>query len=72
MEVCGNITEMNQNSELTNSESFKSKIKITGNAPVAGKTKDLEIMVSLKYLGNFWRTLEMPLINFEVNLILTW
>ena len=28
-------------------------------------------MVSLKYLSNFWRTLEMPLINCEVNLIFT-
>ena len=29
-------------------------------------------MVPLKYLSNFWRTLEKPLINCEVNLILTW
>ena len=29
-------------------------------------------MVPLKYLSNFWRTLEMPLINCEVNLIFTW
>ena len=29
-------------------------------------------MVALLYLSNFWRTLEMPLINCEVNLILTW
>ena len=29
-------------------------------------------MVPLKYLSNFWRTLEMPLINCEVNLIVTW
>ena len=29
-------------------------------------------MVPLKYFGNFWRTLEIPLINCEVNLILTW
>ena len=29
-------------------------------------------MVPLKYLSNFWRTLEMPLFNCEVNLILTW
>ena len=29
-------------------------------------------MVPLKYLSNFWRTLEMPLINCEVNLNLTW
>ena len=28
-------------------------------------------MVPLRYLGNFWRTLEMPLINCEVNLILS-
>ena len=29
-------------------------------------------MVPLKYLSNFWRTLEMPLINCEISLILTW
>ena len=38
----------------------------------ANGTKDVEIMVLLKYLSNFWRTLEIPLINCEVNLILTW
>ena len=54
---------------LTNSFDFKAKIK--GQTQNDG-TKDVEIMVPLKYLGNFWRTLEMPLINCEVNLILTW
>ena len=29
-------------------------------------------MVSLKYLSNFWRSLEMPFINCEINPILTW
>ena len=29
-------------------------------------------MVSLKYLSNFWRTLEMPLINCEIDLMLNW
>ena len=29
-------------------------------------------MVQLKYLGNFWRTLEMPLINCEISLQLKW
>ena len=29
-------------------------------------------MVPIKYLSNFWRTLEMSLISCEVNLILTW
>ena len=35
-------------------------------------TKDVEIMVPLKCLSNFWRTLEIPLISLEINLILTW
>ena len=35
-------------------------------------TKNFEIMVPLKYLSNFWRTSEMPLINCEINFILTW
>ena len=60
------------NDNLTDSESFKSKVKITGKTPNNGNTKDFEIIVPLKYLSNFWRTLEMPLINCEVNLILTW
>ena len=34
--------------------------------------KKVKIRVPLKYLSNFWRTLEMPLINYEINLILTW
>ena len=60
------------NNNLADSESFKSKIKITGKTPSDDIEKDVEIMVPLKYLSNFWRTLEMPLINCEVNLILTW
>ena len=60
-----NFTENN----LTNSFNFKAKITDqTGN----NGTKDVEIMVPLKYLINFWRTLEMPLINCEVKLDLTW
>ena len=35
-------------------------------------TKKFEIMFPLKYLSNFWRTSEMPLINCEINFILTW
>ena len=58
--------------DIEDSESFKSKIKITGKTPNNNNVKDVEIMVPLKYLSNFWRTLEMPLINCEVNLILKW
>ena len=60
------------NDNLADSESFKSKIKRTGKTPASGNEKDIEIMVQLNYLSNFWRTLEMQLINCEVSFILTW
>ena len=60
------------NENLANSESFKSKIKITEKTPAAGNVKDVKKLVPLKYLSNFWRTLEIALINCEVNLILPW
>ena len=53
-----------------NSASIKFKQKITSVTGNNG-TKNVEIMVPLKNLSNFWRTLEMPLINCEINLILT-
>ena len=57
---------------IEDSEPFKFKVKITGKTPNNNNEKEVEIMVPLKYLNNFWRTIEMPLINCEVNLILTW
>ena len=60
------------NNDITNSESFKLKARITGRALVDDSTKDAETAVSFKYLSSFWRTLEMSLINCEINLVLTW
>ena len=60
------------NDNLANSESFKSKVKITGNTPASVNTKDVKIIAPLKYLNNFWRTFEMPLINCEVSHFLIW
>ena len=48
------------------------KQKITGQTDNNGRIDNVEIMVPLKYLSNFWRTLKMSLINCEVQLILTW
>ena len=56
------------NDNIADSESFKSKVKITRKTPDDGNTKDVEMIVLLKYLRSFWRTLEMLLINCEVNL----
>ena len=64
--------EDDPNDNIANSKSFKSSIKITGKTRDDGNTKNAEIVVPLKYLSNFWKTLEMALINCEVNLILTW
>ena len=53
------------------SDAFNFKVKMAGQTGDDG-TKNVEIMVPIKYLSNFWRTLEMTLINCEFNLILTW
>ena len=55
-----------------NTDSFNFKVKITDQTNDDGEINDVEIIVPLKYLSNFWRTLEMPLINCEIELILTW
>ena len=71
--TCGSLWKYQKddtNDTITQSESFKSKIKITGKTPAAGNTKHVEIARPLKYLSNFWRTLEIPLTNCEVNFIL--
>ena len=51
-------------------DSFNFKAKMTGQTGNNGR-QNVEIMVPLKYLSNFWRALEMPLIKCEINLILT-
>ena len=48
---------------------FKFKQKITSQA---SDPKDVEIMIPLKYLSDFWRTLEIRLMNCKINLMLTW
>ena len=58
-------------SNNSNSALFQFKRKITGRTGNDG-TKNVKIRVPLKYLSTFWRTLEMPLINCEISLILTW
>ena len=68
MNNAGNIIDCN-GANATDSINFKTKI--TGQTNTNGRI-DVEIMVALKYLRKFWRTLEMPLINSEIELILNW
>ena len=60
------------NAGIVNTESFKLKVRITGKTPALCNIKHVETAVPLRYLGNFWRTLEMSLTQCEINLFLTW
>ena len=55
-----------------NPPSFKCKASIIGNIGADGRKNGVKIAVPLKYLSNFWRSLEMPLINCKVELSLDW
>ena len=77
-QYCKEIPAINNDGDIVDfnganaTDSFNFKTKITGQTDNNGRIDNVEIMVPLKYLSNFWRTLEMPLINCEVELILTW
>ena len=62
------------NLTLNNSSSFKYKVNLLGNRNVVGGIVRLnvKVVVPLKYLSNFFRSLEMPLINCKIKLNLTW
>ena len=71
------------NIKVVNSNTFKYKNKITGNtynvdAGAQGcgvnknGTQEIELAIPLKYLANFWRALNIPLISCEVSLELKW
>ena len=73
----------NNNDNTVNSNTFRYKNKITGNTynEAAGAegyivnkngTQKTELAIPLKYLGNFWRALNIPLISCEISLELKW
>ena len=66
-DIANNLTQ-------NNSTSFDYKIKLLGNPEVAINIarRNVKIVVPLKYLSNFFRSLEMPLINCKIKLNLTW
>ena len=69
-ELPANNVDLNVNNDVFNSESFKYK------SALVGKQQNLiiiiQIVVPLKYLSNFQRSLEIPLINWKVHLELNW
>ena len=65
--------EIINNADVTNDDnapSFKYKASLIGNTETDGTKKEVKIAVPLKYLSNFWRSLEIPLIvklNFHLH-----
>ena len=76
-QYCKDIPAVDNNNAIVNftennlTDSFNFKVKMIGQAVDDG-TKKIQIMIPLAYLSTFWRFLQMPLINSEINLILTW
>ena len=68
--------EANAINDLTTdtSSSFKYKVSLLGNPVLDGNItkRSVKVVVPLKYLSNFFRSLEMPLINCKIKLNLTW
>ena len=62
----------NINYSVKDSKSFDYKASITGKLEGNNTEKEAEIVKPLKYLSNFWRMLDIPLINSEINFTLTW
>ena len=65
---------LDNNLATNTSSSFKYKVNLLGNPDVANNVarRDVKIVVPLKCLTNFFRSLEMPLINCKIKLNLTW
>ena len=69
--------EIGEDANLTigNASSFEYKATLIGNTVADGanrKQENVKIAVPLKYLSNYWRSLEMPLIDCKVEFSLGW
>ena len=67
--------EIINNADVTNDDnapSFKYKANLIGNTENNGRKNGVKIAIPLKYLSNFWKSLEMSLINCKIELLLNW
>ena len=65
------INRINTNKSIT-IKSFEYKIKLIGSTPNYNNTLDAEVVFPLEYLSNFWISLDLPLINPEIELDWSW
>ena len=74
-QYCKEIPAIDNNGNFVDFNGTNSTESLNYETEITGRTNDdgdIEIMISLKYLSNFWRTLEIPLISCELELILDW
>ena len=66
--------DIDNNLTVDNSSSFKYKVSLLGNPEVNNNvaTLNVKVVVPLKSLSNFFKSLEIPLINCKIKLNLTW
>ena len=60
------------NEKTITSKSFQCKTKLIGNTSAVNSRLGAEGVVPLKYLSNLWRSLDLPLVNCEIELYLPW
>ena len=60
------------NNKITASKSLEYKTKLKGSTPNNDNTLDVEVVAPLRYLSNLWRSLDLSLINCEIELHLSW
>ena len=60
------------NNKTTTSKSFEYKTKLIRSTPKNDNTLEAEVVIPLKYLSNFWRSLDLELINFEIEIDFPW
>ena len=70
-ETDDNDHKINNNKTTTN-KFFESKTKIIGSTSNSNNVLDAEVTAPLKYLSNFWKSSDLPLIDCEIKLDLRW
>ena len=67
----GGNYRINTNKTVT-SKSFEYKTKMSGNTPADNSELNAEVVFPLKYMSNFWRSLNLPLMDYEMELEFSW
>ena len=67
-----NNNKLTNNNKIITSKSAQYKTKLIRSTPNSNNILDIEVVVPLKYLSNFWRFLDLLFINCKIELDLKW